>query len=133
MSLMKIECDNEVSNNVRVTDEEGNEVKGITALDIRMRPGEIVTAKMSFFPSSLAIKAEVPPTVWVVGRVQRHNPSQWSCVGVFDDQEKAEKQCLADNDFVAPMPLNQVGPDEAIKWPGAYFPHLEPRPLSPDE
>jgi hypothetical protein len=69
--------------------------------------------------------------LWVVGRLRgehQGNYGPWSIEGVYDSEERAVAVC--DNKcFVGPIALN--APTTQSKWPGAWFPTLEDKPVNP--
>jgi len=63
--------------------------------------------------------------LWIVGRVTELG--DWQFQGVFDTEEAAVAACKDETWFVGPVALNEELPEEAMDWPGAYFPivHLK--------
>ena len=53
----------------------------------------------------------------------------WEFQGVFDSEDKAVKACIKEHYFVGPAKLNDIWPDESVKWPGAYYPLLEEKKI----
>lgn len=48
--------------------------------------------------------------------------------GVFTSEEKAILACRTENHCVCPAALDDELKQEGGTWPGAWYPHLEPRP-----
>jgi len=66
--------------------------------------------------------------LWIVGKTT--NWPVWEFQGVFDDYNKALDACKTNNHFVGPATLNEVLSEETTYWPGAYYPLMEPEPVS---
>ena len=60
--------------------------------------------------------------LFVVGKVNRENYLEWEFIGIFDEREKAEKECFDDRYFVGPCKLNESSDIEKQDWPGGYYP-----------
>jgi hypothetical protein len=46
--------------------------------------------------------------------------------GVFDTQDAADAAATSDLHMVGPCTVNESVPDEAVLWPGAYYPKAVP-------
>ena len=49
----------------------------------------------------------------------------WDFQGIFDTIEKAEKACIENSYFVAPVVLNKELPEKTTDWKGCYYPNLK--------
>jgi hypothetical protein len=58
MDAIKIKCDDVVPLKMKITHANGKEIQGVTALDIRSRPNEVITATLSIMVNEINIKAE---------------------------------------------------------------------------
>ena len=66
-------------------------------------------------------------TMWICGK-RTNTFGAWQFQGVFTTEDLAVKACVNRSYFIGPVILNKQLPDDAIEWPGAYFP-LEPKDL----
>ena len=57
-------------------------------------------------------------TLWVCGRYT----DNWEVLGAFSTEELALARCTKDNDFVAPLELDESLPEEVTEWVGLYYP-----------
>ena len=57
--------------------------------------------------------------IFVVGR---YTDTSWEVIGIFDNQEEAESQCMSEWDFVGPLVLNECYGNDIVDWPDLYFP-----------
>lgn len=57
--------------------------------------------------------------------LESESPDRWEFTGVFSDFDKAEKACTKPGHFVAPVPLNEVAPEESTSFPTSSYPLLE--------
>lgn len=73
--------------------------------------------------------------LWVCGRTTASTDQGevWEMQGVFDDRAKAVAACKSARDFIAPITLNEVQPEETTEWPGAEFPLYESVLPEPEE
>jgi len=69
------------------------------------------------------------PIVYVVGKVDQDDNKRWEFQGVFDDEKKAVKECKDEFYFVGPVKMNVSYPEEAIEWPGLYYPIIKTKHL----
>ena len=46
----------------------------------------------------------------------------WEFIGVFDDEDKAKKSCIQDNDFIVPIILNEFDNKEVKDWIDIVYP-----------
>jgi hypothetical protein len=53
-----ITCNDRIPHNAKIQHEDGSEIKGVMAIDIRMRPDEIVTATLDLIVDEISIEAE---------------------------------------------------------------------------
>ena len=62
--------------------------------------------------------------VWVCGKVtfSEDNTQDWEIKGIFDLEDMAVKGCTTVNDFVAPVPINQLLHETTEVWVGLYYP-----------
>lgn len=59
MRGIRIQNEGEATRGVRVSDmATGAEIKGITSIDVRFRPGDLVTAQIGLFASEIDTQAE---------------------------------------------------------------------------
>lgn len=66
--------------------------------------------------------------LWICGKVRRvygHKMVVWDIQGIFDSEAQAVSACKTENCFVGPVPLNKELSEEAVQWPGCYFPLRE--------
>jgi hypothetical protein len=62
-------------------------------------------------------------TLWIVGKiVSLATPPAWEFQGVYTTRARAELACRTRNYFVGPAVLDVVINDDAVTWPGVYFP-----------
>lgn len=56
-------------------------------------------------------------TVWLAGR----RFEDWEILGIFSTKENAENACCNVNDFIMPLKLDEVAPEETtiieVEWP----------------
>ena len=75
------------------------------------------------------IDPETPPgVVWIVFQYRNHEDE---FQGVFTSEKKAIEACRTENHSICPAKLNEEVGQERTLWPGAYYPHLQPRPSNP--
>lgn len=74
--------------------------------------------------------------MWLMGRREppaaQGLPGIWHIQGIFTDEELAKQNCLDENYFIGPLPINVALPHERIEWPGCYFPLRESSEKSED-
>lgn len=63
--------------------------------------------------------------VWVAGRVHSYEPYNWSLLGVFSEESLAVKRCTQEFDFIGPIALDEILPEEIIEWVGGYYPNIK--------
>ena len=61
-------------------------------------------------------------TVYVVGKYvqETERGAVWELQGVFDDKVLAEAACLTDCHFVGEVNMNEMLPEESVRWPVVY-------------
>ncbi len=59
--------------------------------------------------------------VWIVGR----QGEPWEVQGVFSTERKASLACTRTEDFIGPITLDEIAPQEPTEWKGAYYPNVE--------
>ena len=67
--------------------------------------------------------------VWITGRVWSNGRgvSGWEVLGVCSRRDLAVDRCERENDFVAPLLVDEDLPDQQSEWPGASYPLAEER------
>lgn len=62
--------------------------------------------------------------LWLVGqfKAETDKGNVWELQGVFSSQELAEKACINESCFVAPICLDVPSPEETRVFPGMYYP-----------
>ena len=56
--MINIKCGTPVSNDVQITHDNGKEIPGVIALDIKARPFEVITATLDINVNNINIKAQ---------------------------------------------------------------------------
>lgn len=60
-------------------------------------------------------------TVWIAGRWMPDD-QPWEVLGIFDSEDKADAACKTTNEWIAPVEINALAPDEPTPFPSARFP-----------
>ena len=67
--------------------------------------------------------------LWLMGLYDKCDncEKKWRLIGVYDSEEKAIKACTIDDNFIAPIILNQKNllNSKAKIWKDLYYPQLE--------
>jgi hypothetical protein len=68
-------------------------------------------------------------TLYIVGHRRDGMEEKWEFCGVFDDYERAVKECHGPNYFVGVAALNESWPEERHEWERCYYPLNPNSPL----
>jgi hypothetical protein len=64
--------------------------------------------------------------LWAVGQYRGETEGvaniAWDLQGVFETEQEAVDACRNENYFVGPVTLGLALPDDALEWPGCYYP-----------
>ena len=61
-------------------------------------------------------------TLWLVGHTLDAESSSWEFKALCSDRSSAVLACSKQNDFVAPVVVDRIAPEESEYFPEAFYP-----------